>query len=362
MPERAALRQDIIALMQPDLPPVPDDAFNHLARRVFQFQFNNNTPYRRFCERRGVSPDVVQTWLDIAAVPTAAFKAAALVSGNIDDAEAVFRTSGTTQGEEKRGTHYVLDVEMYRTSLLPTFRCFVMPDFDTMPIVSLIPPWQPGGESSLGFMATEVIKMLGTADSMNAIGDRGIDYDHLHKWVQSAKQPVCILGTSLAFVHWFDELERTNQRFSLPARSRVMDTGGFKGSQRAITSAELRAKYSELLGIEPRYVVNEYGMTELLSQFYDAHLRSSGLDNLKQGPPWIRSAVVDPETLKPLANNDVGLLRHFDLANVFSVSAIQTEDLGRMRDGGFELLGRVAGAAPRGCSIAMDLFLSSVRA
>ena len=361
MPERAALRQDIIALMQRDLPPVSDDAFNHLSKRVFKLQFDNNNPYRRFCERRGVAPDTIRTWLDIPAVPTAAFKAAALVSGNAADAEAVFKTSGTTQGEENRGTHYVLDLELYHASLLPTFRYFVMPDFDSMPILSLIPPWHPRGQSSLGFMATEVITTLGTADSMTVIGDRGIDYEHLNKRLQSATQPLCILGTSLAFVHWFDELERTNQRFNLPAGSRVMDTGGFKGNQRAITSDELRVKYSDLLGIEPRHVVNEYGMTELLSQFYDAHLRSAGLDNVKQGPPWMRSTVVDPETLKPKANADVGLLRHFDLANVFSVSAVQTEDLGRMRDGGFELLGRVAGAAPRGCSIAMDLFLSSVR-
>jgi hypothetical protein len=41
----------------------------------------------------------------------------------------------------------------------------------------------------------------------------------------------------------------------------------------------------------------------------------------------------------------------FDLANVFSVMAIQTEDLGVRRENGFELVGRAQLAEPRGCSL-----------
>jgi len=37
---------------------------------------------------------------------------------------------------------------------------------------------------------------------------------------------------------------------------------------------------------------------------------------------------------------------------VYSVLAIQTEDLGIRRGTGFELLGRAAKAEPRGCSLA----------
>jgi hypothetical protein len=41
----------------------------------------------------------------------------------------------------------------------------------------------------------------------------------------------------------------------------------------------------------------------------------------------------------------------FDLANAWSVLAIQTEDIGVRRGGGFELLGRMKTAEPRGCSL-----------
>jgi hypothetical protein len=43
-----------------------------------------------------------------------------------------------------------------------------------------------------------------------------------------------------------------------------------------------------------------------------------------------------------------------DLANVDSVIALQTEDLGVWLDDGFEILGRSAGAEPRGCSLAVE--------
>jgi hypothetical protein len=52
-----------------------------------------------------------------------------------------------------------------------------------------------------------------------------------------------------------------------------------------------------------------------------------------------------------VADGKTGLIRVFDLANVFSVAAIQTEDLGIRRGGGFELIGRARLAEPRGCSL-----------
>ncbi len=70
------------------------------------------------------------------------------------------------------------------------------------------------------------------------------------------------------------------------------------------------------------------------------------------GPPWLRTRVLDPDTLAPVASGATGLLCHHDLANAGSVSVVLSEDLGRaVGDDGIEVLGRVAGAAPRGCGL-----------
>jgi hypothetical protein len=61
--------------------------------------------------------------------------------------------------------------------------------------------------------------------------------------------------------------------------------------------------------------------------------------------------VISAETGEPVGEGQTGLIRVFDLANVWSVMAVQTEDLAIQRGAGFELLGRAAAAEQRGCSL-----------
>src|SRR5207247_288490 len=80
-------------------------------------------------------------------------------------------------------------------------------------------------------------------------------------------------------------------------------------------------------GIPGYCCVNEYGMTELCSQRYDSalddrfHGRSLAPRRLA-GPPWLRTRVLDPDTLAPVAPGASGLLCHHDLANAGSVSVV----------------------------------------
>ena len=98
---------------------------------------------------------------------------------------------------------------------------------------------------------------------------------------------------------------------------------------------------------------NEYGMTELSSQCY-----TRGLDRPHVAPPWLRALVIDPETSRTVAPGGTGVLRLFDLANLGSVVAVQTQDLAVAPDESgraFTLLGRDPAALPsRGCSRAAD--------
>lgn len=73
----------------------------------------------------------------------------------------------------------------------------------------------------------------------------------------------------------------------------------------------------------------------------------------------MRVSARDPETLAPLPLGRRGVARLKDLANVESAWAIQTADEIVVHvDGGVELFGRLAGAAPRGCSLAIEELLA----
>jgi hypothetical protein len=161
-----------------------------------------------------------------------------------------------------------------------------------------------------------------------------------------AGQPIVILGTAFNFVHLLDNLAARELRFELPPGSRVMETGGYKGRSRELSKPELHALITKRLGVPRPHILCEYGMSELSSQAYDG-----GESRVFHFPPWCRVQVISPETGREVADGAAGMLRIFDLANAFSVQAVQTEDLAVRRGNGFELIGRVVAAEPRGCSL-----------
>jgi hypothetical protein len=178
-------------------------------------------------------------------------------------------------------------------------------------------------------------------------------------------RPYLLLGTAFSFVHLLDFLEEKNLRFNLPAGSRVMETGGYKNRSRTMPKAELHALITERLGVPPESIVCEYGMSELSSQAYDgvasagwrvtreigASRHPSPVTRHFRFPHWARVQIISPETGREVAEGETGLIRVFDLANVFSVMAVETEDLGVRRGEGFELIGRTQLAEQRGCSL-----------
>ena len=368
------LTDDILAFIgdgvdQPD----SEGRFNDLALAVFAYQCQRNSVYRAFCRNRGVTPGAVSSWSEVPAVPTAAFKELSFACFPIEDAVAVYHSSGTSGAGPSK--HYLPSLDLYHASLASNFAAHVLPEGEAMPMLILAPPPRQVPHSSLAHMLQVVRGRWGEPDSGYYLDESGLQRDRLIAALRDAERggaPVCLLGTAFAFVHLLDHCAEASLQFQLPPGSRIMDTGGYKGRSREVPKDELYRLYGSLLGVPGDHVVNEYGMTEMGSQFYDNVLRDASqgtvLREARQGtlgprfkvvPSWVRTVVVDPETMEPAAPGRVGLLRHYDLSNLGSAMAIQTDDLGVATGDGFEILGRASGAEARGCSIAIDELLSS---
>jgi hypothetical protein len=182
-------------------------------------------------------------------------------------------------------------------------------------------------------------------------GAWGIDYEAARNALEaitSTGKPVFLMGTAFLFVHLLDFFGEPG--FPLPRGSRVLETGGYKGQSREMPRRELHSLISQRLNIPTGDILREYGMCELSSQAYDVGPDGSAGQTF-HFPPWVRVTIVSPETNEEVSEGETGLIRIFDLANVFSVAAIQTEDLGIRRGAGFELIGRASAALPRGCSL-----------
>jgi hypothetical protein len=354
--------------------------FNRLALELFAFQFKHNAAYRKICEarlpRRSVAkagdliPGVVEHWTRIPAVPTSAFKELELTCLAPAKRTAVFHSSGTTEQKPSRHFHSPESLKIYEASLIPWFLENVLPNLRftiyNLRLVCLTPPTVQAPHSSLVHMFETIRQKLGGASvpaSRTFFGDIAADgswtlnFDATLAALNSSlvtRHPSLLLGTAFSFVHLLDFLAEKNLRFDLPAGSRVMETGGYKNRSRSMPKTELHALITERLGLPPSQIICEYGMSELSSQAYDTalHLPSSILHpRIFRFPPWARVQIISPETGCEVADGETGLIRVFDLANVFSVMAIQTEDLGIRRGDGFELTGGAALAEPRGCSL-----------
>jgi len=350
--------------------------FSELALKLFALQFQQNPAYWKFCEARGLTPKVVEHWTQISAVPTSAFKELELSCIPANERAAVFHSSGTTEQKPSRHFHCRKSIELYEDSLWSGFRDNVLSDLrftiddlrseNHSPLrtshsaVVLTPPPELAPHSSLVHMFETVRQKMGAPKSVfvgriDADGSWTLDFAVALAALKASLvtcHPSLLLGTAFSFVHLLDYLVERDLRVELPAGSRVMETGGYKNRSRTMPKSELHALITERLGVSAEHIICEYGMSELSSQAYDVEVRNAECGVRKfHFPPWSRVQIVSPETGREVADGETGLIRMFDLANVFSVAAIQTEDLGIRRGDGFELIGRAQMAEPRGCSL-----------
>jgi hypothetical protein len=339
-----------------------DDRFDALARTVFAFQYEASAPYRAFCERRRRTPATVARWQEIPALPTTAFKSVDLACGT---PEKVFLTSGTTQGGARRGRHLVPRLELYRTGATAHFRRMVLPDRVAPRIVGLLGSPATLPDSSLTQMVEWLRIDVAGGDGEYLVDASGFDAaraaDRIAELARDGR-PLCLIGVRVLFTSLLDHCRAARRVLELPADSRIVDTGGAKGG-RTLSDAGFLAACWSVLGVAGYFCINEYGMTELCSQYYDDVLstRFAGENRKRRklGPAWLRTMAVDPATLAALPDGEPGLLCHFDLANAGSVLAVQTEDVGIVEQGRVKLLGRAPGAEPRGCALALADLLAA---
>ena len=344
-----------------------EQSFAELALQICEFQRKFSPGFARLIAQRGRSVRSVE---DIPGVPSDAFRLARVAVHPSDEDAVRFATSGTTGSGH--GIHAMRRVDTYRALALRYGRMALLSTQARRRVVALAPRLGEPPTSSLGYMmAMFMSDFEGESNERSAerwlIDERGVNVAELERAGSAAieaNEELIVLATSFALVGLLDALE--GRKIRVPEHTVVMQTGGFKGKSREIAPNELRSAIAQTFAISEAHVVSEYGMTELTSQLYEATLPGSALQAERHGAPglyfepaWLRVIPVDPITLEPVPPGEVGIGRIVDLGNVDSALAIQTQDRVRRVGGGIELLGRAAGAPPRGCSLAVEEFLAA---
>lgn len=349
--ERASLVADILSLVEQGAERDPQ-SFDDLALRTFRYQYAHNEPYRDFCAAAGVAPETVTSWRDVPAYPTDAFKNEIVTSFPLEEAVLANVTSGTTspnqrgrifRDEDGKTLIFTANRVMTGAYLFPDFhdgqRCRIL-------LMAPGPDLAPSMGMAIGLDQTR--RHFGTDDSMFLVGRTGIDVRALVEALRAAERtgvPVALVGSTSAFVYFFNACNKKRLRFTLPPGSRVCDGGGYRGRFGVVTRDDFYALAQQVLAVPANHCVNTLGMAESATNYFDSTLRDSlsriDAPRRKVPPPWTRVRAVDPDTGHVVPAGAVGLLQFYDLANLPTVLGVQTDNLGiANEDGSFEIIGR----------------------
>ena len=130
------------------------------------------------------------------------------------------------------------------------------------------------------------------------------------------------------------------------SKATIIETGGMKGRRKELTRRELHSALRTSLNCEN--ICSEYGMTELLSQGY-----SKGEVFQLPNTCQIRIREIN-DPFKYHQSEKTGGVNIIDLANLYSCSFIETQDLGKLTPEGFQIMGRIDNADIRGCNLLVE--------
>lgn len=328
--------------------------FNDYCMQLFALHYETNKIFREFCDIKKVKPGDINRWQDVPMVYNDVFKTHLVASFPLEQSVMACLTGGTTsltqrgrifRDEDGKRLVFGANKMMTGSYLFPDFeeskRCRIL-------ILAPSPDLAPSMGMAIGMDQTR--QAFGTPDSMFLLGKTGIDVKNLLKALREAEAsgvPVALIGATAAYVYFFQSCRRKNMKFKLPPGSRICDGGGYRGRFGVVTRDDYYAMVKEILDIPETHCVNVLGEAETATNLFDDALRRhvKGLPPRKRTrpvPPWSRVLAMDIDDLSPLPDGEVGLLAHWDLANVPTVLAVITDNLGYTTDNGTgcEMVGR----------------------
>ncbi len=312
-----------------------ENDFNECALKLFRYQAAHVPVYKEYIRLLKKDSTAINHFSEIPFLPVSFFKNH-VVSDQSNTPEFFFSSSGTTG--QTTSKHYLADCGIYEEVILKCFRHF-FGDPNEFCFLALLPSYLERSGSSLVYMMQRLI----------TAGNHPLSGFYLHNHQELAEkittlinnnEKIFLLGVTYALLDFFEKFP-----MQLPADyAIVMETGGMKGKRKELVRPEVHQLLCKGSGLT--YIHSEYGMTELLSQAY-----SLG-NGIFQTPPWMKIVTGDlHDPFAPASLNETGIIKVIDLANIHSCAFIETNDLGRIVNRGFEVLGRMDSSELRGCNL-----------
>lgn len=308
--------------------------FEEKCLSIYKYQFENCKIYKEYVNLTQKKQFFPKKTTEIPFLPIQFFKSHQIISGDNTFIK-TFESSGTTG--IKTSKHYIKDLEFYHKISKNIFEKMFF-ELSNCIIYPLLPSYSERSNSSLISMVSyfmEETKQENKRYYLNQFKDLSNDIEIGIK----NKKNIIVFGVTFALLDWADAQNNMDLPFY------IIETGGMKGRKNEMVREEvhqiLQNKFPNA------QICSEYGMTELLSQAY----AKDGFNF--ETPPWQK--IFLRNTSDPFEVNEKtqkGGINIIDLANIDSVSFIETQDIGeKSLKNSFKILGRIDNSDLRGCSL-----------
>ena len=316
-----------------------EEDFEEACLSIFNYQYENIDIYHQFVDYLNINPKKISKITEIPFLPIEMFKHHTILDRN-RQTDAYFQSSGTTN-IQTLSRHWIADFELYQQSILHCFQQFIGHPKDYI-FLGLLPNYLERQNSSLIYM----VDFLMNKSSQKENGYFLYNHPELLELLKNLNnRKIILFGVSFALLDFIDFCEANGGFYSAQNSNLIIiETGGMKGRKEEMTKDEL----FEILkaSFQTEKIYSEYSMTELLSQAY-----SLG-NNEYLCPAWMRILVRNTEDpFSYMEEGRTGAINIIDLANKHSCSFIATQDLGKIHNGKFQVLGRIDHSDIRGCSL-----------
>lgn len=334
--------------------------FNRWALEAFAYQRNNCAVYKNYLSIIQKANFIPTHYSQIPFLPIELFKNNIIISGNFDcnNCDKLFTSSATTSMTPSK--HYVKDISLYEKSFTKGFER-KYGDSSKYNLLALLPSYLERDNSSLVYMVDFLIKQVKNSggeggfylyNHQDLLGNiKKISIENTHP----NKKKTILIGVSFAlldFAEFIGKILTDKEKKDIFKDIIIIETGGMKGRGKEIARKDLHSFIRNQLSVNQ--IDSEYGMAELLSQFYSN-------EDIFETSPWATIFIRDLRNpMRENKNNSIGGINIIDLANINSCCFIQTQDMGKVLSVNdsftkkFTIEGRISGSELRGCNMLLE--------
>ncbi|KAB2825775.1 long-chain fatty acid--CoA ligase [Aliivibrio finisterrensis] len=329
---------------------------DRLVREAFHFHYNRNETYRNYCITQHVNENI-HNLDDIPVFPTSVFKQLKVHTADENEIENWYTSSGTSGVKSYIGRDR-LSIERLLGSVNFGMK-YVGDWFDhQMELVNLGPDRFNTNNVWFKYVMSLVELLYPTEFT---VSDDKINFektiDNLLR-IYHTKKDICLIGPPY-FVYLLCQYMKENRiEFNAGSRLYIITGGGWKSNQ---SDSLNRDEFNQILMntfqlSDVNQIRDTFNQVELNTCFFEDEYQR------KHVPPWVYARALDPETLEPVADGEIGLLSYMDASSTGYPAFILTDDIGIIHNitapdpypgTTIEIVRRLQTRAQKGCALSM---------